>query len=462
MPRSCRTVRGGLIRPDVALLRGESSARPPLPDPRRDDANREGARVRSARDNAKEHCDMTSRFDRRKFIAATGAATAAGALGFPAIVRGQSRTVKIGLVNPMSGFVAYSGSQCRLGELYAIEEINAQGGIKSMGGARLEAVLGDTQSRPEIGVSVVEKMNEDGVAAYVGCFQSPVALAATQAAAKYNTPFVIDVGASDLIVNRGLKNTFRLKPGFGRCVDDAIVALGEINKTAGSTAKTAVLVHEEGEFGTGTAKLLAGKLPSIGINPVEMIKHANPTRDFANVALRIRSLKPDLVVMSNYQNEYVLLARTLHQQRIDVAGMFSVLGGGFNYKFVKELPDVAQYMMDFNHWYNPRSARANEMKKRIEAKGDLFTFEVYLGYNAIRFIADALERAKSADKAALIAAMESSTFENDMLPYGPTKMVNGQNQGGQAALLQASKTDIDVVYPSQFANAKAVFPKPKF
>ncbi|MFX7973051.1 hypothetical protein ABTK40_19830, partial [Acinetobacter baumannii] len=91
----------------------------------------------------------------------------------------------------------------------------------------------------EVGVAEVEKMNEQGVAAYIGCFQSPVGIAASQAASKYNTPFLIDVGASDLIVNRGLKNVFRLKPGFGVCVDDGIATLGAINKAAGSPAKTA-------------------------------------------------------------------------------------------------------------------------------------------------------------------------------------------------------------------------------
>ena len=97
--------------------------------------------------------------------------------------------------------------------------------------------------------------------------------------------------------------------------------------------------------------------------------------------------------MSNYQNEYVLLARTLMQQKVDVAAMFSVLGGGFNYKLVKEQPDVAQYMMDFNHWYNPKNAKAVAMSKQVEAKGGLFTFEVYLSYNCIMLYADALQRA---------------------------------------------------------------------
>ena len=48
--------------------------------------------------------------------------------------------------------------------------------------------------------------------------------------------------------------------------------------------------------------------------------------------------------MSNYGNEYTLLARTLHQQKVNLVGMFSVLGGGFNYKLVKDLPDVAETM----------------------------------------------------------------------------------------------------------------------
>jgi len=317
----------------------------------------------------------------RRLILQAGAASAV--LGAPGMLLAQPKPIKVGLVHPVSGGLAYSGGQSRMGAQMAIDEINAAGGIRAMGGAKLEALLGDSQSRPEVGVSEVERMEQDGVSAYLGCFASGIALPATQAAAKYNTPFLIDVGASDLIVNRGLKNVFRLKPGFGKCVDDAIVALGDINKGAGGVAKTAVLVHEESEFGTGTAKLLAGKLPSINIQPLETIKHANPTRDFSNIALRIKGLKPDLVIMSNYQNEYVLLARTLAQQKVDVAAMFSVLGGGFNYKLVKEQPDVAHYMMDFNHWFNPRNAKAMALKKQVEAKGGLFTFEVYLSYNCI-------------------------------------------------------------------------------
>lgn len=396
----------------------------------------------------------------RRLILQAGVASAA--LGAPGLLLAQPKPIKIGLLHPVSGALAYSGSQGRLGALLAIDEINAAGGLRSLGGTKLEGVLGDSQSRPEVGVSEVERMHQDGVSAYVGCFSSAIALPSTQAAAKYNTPFMIDVGVSDALMTRGLKNVFRLAPGNGKCVEDAFAGFSEVNKASGGIAKTAVIVHEDSEFGTSTAKMLSAKLAGIGIVVKDVLKHATPTRDFSNLVLRIKSIKPDVVVMSNYQNEYVLMARTLYQQKVDLAGMFTVLGGGFNYKFIKEMPEIAQYTMDFNHWYNPRNPKALEMRKRVEAKGDLFTFEVYCAYNAVKCYADAVERAKSGDKEKVIAALEVSTWSDHFMPYGPTKFVNGQNQGGRAVLLQASKTDIDVVWPNEFSTVKPIFPKPKF
>ena len=154
---------------------------------------------------------------RRKFIkhtAALSAAAATGTLGFPAIVRGQSGPLKIGILHPVTGPLAYSGQQCRLGAQMAIEDINKTGGIKSLGGAKIEPLLGDAQSKPQAGAAEVEKMNEAGVSAVVGAYASAICLATTQAAAKYNLPHVVDVGVADQIVERGLKNTFRFGPGL--------------------------------------------------------------------------------------------------------------------------------------------------------------------------------------------------------------------------------------------------------
>ena len=63
---------------------------------------------------------------------------------------------------------------------------------------------------------------------------------------------------------------------------------------------------------------------------------------------------------------------------------------------------------------------------------------------------------------ALIEALTASTWSTDIVPYGPTRFVNGQNQGGRAVGLQVQKGDIVVVHPTEFASAAAVFPKPRY
>lgn len=396
---------------------------------------------------------------RRQFLA--GAGTAALVTGFPAVLRAQEpEPIKIGLVHPVTGFVSFSGTQSRAGAELATADINAAGGIKSLGGAKLQAILGDSQGRPELGASETARVIEEGACAVVAGYSSAVTLATSQEAAKTNTPHVVDVGVADNIMDRGLKNTFRFAPGYGSVAATAIEALREIN--AGGQAKTAVIIHEESLFGTGTAELLAAELPKIGIEVLQVIKHANPTRDFTNIALQLRSLKPDIIIPANYYNEYVLLARTLRQQRIEAKAIYSVLGGAAsNVQFVKEFPEAAEYIMDCNHWYDPKSELALKRRAEAEAKGLYYTYEVFLTYNAVAFLADAIERAGSTDKEAIIEALRTSTFSDHGMPYGPTQIdENGQNLGARAVNTQVLNGNIEVVLPKEFASAEVVFPMP--
>ena len=264
----------------------------------------------------------------------------------------------------MSGALSYPGSRAAIGAHFAIEEINAAGGIKALGGAKIEPVLGDAQSTPDGGNAEVEKMNAAGVVAVVGGYASSICLAASQTAARYDLPYIVDVGVVDAIVTRGLKNTFRFGPGFGVIAKTALDNLVTINDQAGKAARTVMIVHEDSAFGSGLAKLLNAQLPERGFQVLETIPHPTPTRDFNNVVLKIRAQNPDLVIPANYYNEYVLLARTMQQQRVRPKGIYSVLGGAASsYKFVKEFPEAAQYIMDCNHWFDPEEpegARAEE------------------------------------------------------------------------------------------------------
>ena len=394
---------------------------------------------------------------RRHFMSQTAAA--ASAMSFPLIAGAQAKTVKVGVLHPVTGALAYSGQQCRMGALMAIEDINKAGGIKSLGGAKIEALLGDAQSSPQAGTAEIEKMNEAGVCAVVGAFASAICLATTQAAAKYNLPHVVDVGVADQIVERGLKNTFRFGPGYKKCAEVAVANLHVLNTAAGKPARTVMIIHEESLFGTGTANLLSKELPGYGYDVKEVIKHANPTRDFNNIALRIKQVNPDIVIPANYYNEYALLVRTMQQQKISPKAIYSVLGGAASsYKFVKEFPEAANGIIDCNHWFNPRDKRSLELKKRVEAQGQFFSYEVFMTYTAMSLLADAIERAKSTDRAAIIDALTKSTFSNHIMPYGATQFVNGQNMGAQPLMTQVVKGDIKVIVPRDYREVEPIFP----
>ena len=97
--------------------------------------------------------------NRRTFIRQSAAA--ASALAFPLVGGAQPKAVKVGILHPVTGALAYSGQQCREGALMAIEDINKTG-IRSLGGAKLEVVLGDAQSTPQAGTAEIERMNEAG------------------------------------------------------------------------------------------------------------------------------------------------------------------------------------------------------------------------------------------------------------------------------------------------------------
>ena len=399
---------------------------------------------------------------RRQFIKATAVGTTLAAAGFPTFLRAQPATIKVGFIHPVTGFLQFSGSQCRFGAQLAIKEINAAGGIKSMGGAKLQSLLGDAQSKPEVGAQEVEKMAGEGVAAIVGAYSSGISTATTQAAAKHGIPHVVDVGVSDKIVSRGLSNTFRFGPGFGVITKVGVENLIKLNKAAGNPVKTVAIVHENTTpFGSGIAKLMTRGLTDAGFEVLETLGHPSPNRDFNNIVLKIKAANPDLVIPSNYYNEYVLLTRTMHRQRVQPKAIYSVLGGAASqYKFLKEFPEAAQYIMDCNHWFNPKNPKALEVRQATRDAGKFFNYEVFLAYTAMMFVADGMERAASADQDKLTAALAGSTWDGHIMPYGPTKMENGQNLGAVPLNTQIIGDEIEVIMPEQFATAKAAFPRP--
>src|SRR5699024_1086556 len=124
----------------------------------------------------------------------------------------EADVIKIGSLHPLTGSQASEGQEMRDAVQLAIDEVNENGGIESLGGAKVELVEGDSENNPEKGISEVQQMDSQEVVGIVGPYTTAVALAATQEAERSGIPFIVDVGSADEITERGFDYTFRIQP----------------------------------------------------------------------------------------------------------------------------------------------------------------------------------------------------------------------------------------------------------
>src|SRR5262245_9670260 len=83
--------------------------------------------------------------------------------------------VRIGVLSPMTGPNAKFGAIQKNTLTMAVEDLNQAGGIKSMGGAKIRLVFGDTRGEADIGVTETERLvTKEKVHALIGAFQSGV------------------------------------------------------------------------------------------------------------------------------------------------------------------------------------------------------------------------------------------------------------------------------------------------
>src|SRR5215468_10724712 len=208
---------------------------------------------------------MSKRTDRRAFLKTAGAAAGASAVvGFPAVLRAQAPAFKIGVVHPVTGPLAEPGQACRLGAQMAADAVNAAGGIKSLGGARLELILGDTQTKPDVGRTEAERVITQGAQMLMGSFDSGSTAAMVPVAQQRRVPFLVDISAADAITANVAKSVregqqkvqyvyrnFPTGSTFGR---KAVQYFSEIFKEAGVSPKRVVLMYCNDLFGQSAAR----------------------------------------------------------------------------------------------------------------------------------------------------------------------------------------------------------------
>ena len=106
----------------------------------------------------------------------------------------DTNSIKIGLLNEMTGGNATFGTSSANGAKMAFKEINAKGGVL---GKQILAVIADNKSEPSEAANAMTKLaTQDGVVAVTGVFASSNAIAVSSVAEATKTPFLA-VGATN-------------------------------------------------------------------------------------------------------------------------------------------------------------------------------------------------------------------------------------------------------------------------
>lgn len=376
---------------------------------------------------------------------------------------GNDEVIRIGSLHPLTGAQASEGQEMRDAVQLAIDEVNENGGIESLGGVKVELVEGDSENNPEKGISEIQQMDSAGVVGVVGPYTTAVALAATQEAERVGLPFIVDVGSADEITERGFDYTFRIQPPASSFPEAFLKYIPELNEENGVELTTVINAHEDSDFGTGMANVLKEKAVDAGIEVLDTLSHPFDTADLSSDVNRIKSENPDIVSSTTYLNDGQLLIETMIGSGVEPKAIVGMASGAFsNAKFIREETDINQYLMDVNYAMNPNSDLTEEVQEKYEEKYDKgLGPNAAISYTATKVLLDAIERAGSTDREEIRLAISETNLKDHILAQEEIKFdETGQNINAQAVVNQIIDGESFVVMPEEYKAKDPVYPLP--
>jgi branched-chain amino acid transport system substrate-binding protein len=251
-------------------------------------------------------------------------------LAAPYAVRAQSNApLKIGGMLPLSGPASIEGRQILLGLQFAVEEVNAKGGLV---GNKIELVVEDDESNSTKGVTAVRRLIErDKVPFIVGTYASAVVVAAVKVAAEYKIPMLSGgstaAGATD-------QNTpgdpwfFRSWPDSNRQGEDTAKAIVEKFK------KTKVaIIHDNTNYGVTLADQVTRVVAGVGGAIVSRESFNAGEQDFSSMLTKIRNLRPEAVYIGGWAGDGANIVR--QSAEIGLRAQFVGSGSMLSDEFIK-------------------------------------------------------------------------------------------------------------------------------
>lgn len=375
-------------------------------------------------------------------------------------------TVKIGVVLPMSGGSARNGEMQLEGmKLFADYCNETLGGIKALGGAKLELVLADSTGTPEVGASECERLINSGeVAMMTGTYNSNVATSLVPICEKYGMPFVItNATAVAMLENPNLKYSFRSNNSGWH--DAAIMeqCIDLLNNEHGEEIDSVYIVYETTDWGAGDNTNLTALFEARGWK-VHSDAFDAGVPDFSTIINKVKASDADLCVAVMQVADAILWAKQYDEYKVKIP--YAAMGGGFNTdEFVVNTGDLSENLITIAGWSidalytsaDPELALAMNEKCLADIDSNV-TEAVANGWLGMGMIYNALETAGTTDPEVLAETLKNIKIGRDNIAllmhnyegveYGDVQTMHHQNKYAQMSLLQIQDGLFRCVFPA--------------
>jgi branched-chain amino acid transport system substrate-binding protein len=397
-----------------------------------------------------------------------GALTALALAALPFAAPAQAEEpIALGWVGPLSPPGNYSGGQeMQWAVQLGVDEVNKAGGVL---GRQINVTYEDTKGQPAEGsAAAVRLITKDNVAAIFGEFHSSVALAEIEEAHKYGVAWVgTDVWA-DAVTAKQYPEVFRLSPA------NSLVYVKAADWSVEQGFKNIAIIAENTDFGQGGAKVIADELEA------KKVPHTLATidlnqQDFTPALLRLMSQnpKPDAIQMVVAgQAQYQLVKQACQLGFAPTAATKLIGSSGLLQKEVWEVDgECAKNLLIVNvarpksQWNDKAKAFAKAFTERYKRAPTGVAMEAY---DTFGVVVDAIRKAGSADRAAIIKAMEEIKYEgvNATYSFPATKTPDWAYHQFidvpftiiQYTQMNQAPEDAAIVYPKQWATTDKILP----
>jgi branched-chain amino acid transport system substrate-binding protein len=374
------------------------------------------------------------------------------------------KEIVFGVVQAITGPNAAWGQSCWNGIQLATEIINEQGGIKSLGGAKLKAVIYDTESKPEIAQAQAEKAIDAGAVILTGSVQSAAAMLATTVAERYQVPFIAQ-DDDQALIERGYKYTFKIRPHARVYTSTILEFLKEISAKKGITVDKVALLCENNGVGKNLFKQAQSVFASAPeYKVIDASLYDATTTDFSGYIAKYKEAGVQIVIGHSSPNPAVMITRSMKQLNFQPLGFFGLSGGQITAPYVEALGPDANDVFSTMAWAPALKIEGLEaIKKRYEAKFKMKMDDtVSAGFCATAIAWDALERSGSVDPKKIRDAVATTDIRTPQRNYffinGAKFDETGQNIAAVPVLTQIRDKAWIPIAPKEYTDGEAVFP----